>query len=801
MKIVQSSHDATLELPLKLHISFEKVLDLFKKYAQKEFESHPFHTAAIKMIAEIEKHPELIDGFSDFSLLEKYKEQIDLLLEPLFPEILLENEIKAASIPFSFTSFKFTNRFEKILNNAGDDYEFMIQNFEDDLMYIYACTMILGSVYGYQVDLKRPFFFDIPDKSSDTMKYYRSAFNGDFMDISPTANAPKITEEDYHILLDNFDNIDVWKEKFPPNSYNYKGFGIMNLFDVTYDVILSKISNDLLRGGDQLLPDLEKHLREFFNIKDLKVGYSIYDNNTKNSESTKVMKSLSLIVKDSQDNVNCSTDSYFCKHIITNVFEKNETVAISNTENYGNATHQNLFSKQLKENNIGSLLLLPIKPSEDHNLAILEIASPRPYELNSVNQSKLIDILPVFKSAVERSSEDYMNILEATIQENYTSIHPTVKWRFYEAAEKYQKELLHNVENIKLDEIVFNDVYPLFGQSDIKGSSMARNNAIQEDLTTQLSLAINVLNEACTYEKLPIYDELMFRVNEYLNHVKEGLDAGDEIGILDFLKRDIYPVFNHIKQINSDLYNFVDVYMNRLDTDLMVVYEKRKEYEDSVMLLNDKLASYIDKKQEEAQAMFPHYFERYKTDGVEYNIYIGKSLVKNKSYSDVYLHNLRLWQLRLMCEMENVAYDQIGKMQHELRVASLILVHSNPMAIKFRMDEKQFDVDGAYNIRYEIIKKRIDKAHIKGTTERLTIPGKIAIVYSQDKDAFEYIKYIKYLQSKNYLLSEIEKLDLEDLQGVTGLKALRVAVNYNNTSEERITMNDLMNVIKNESLN
>ncbi|MFT6755704.1 MAG: hypothetical protein ACJAV9_001191, partial [Urechidicola sp.] len=132
---------------------------------------------------------------------------------------------------------------------------------------------------------------------------------------------------------------------------------------------------------------------------------------------------------------------------------------------------------------------------------------------------------------------------------------------------------------------------------------------------------------------------------------------------------------------------------------------------------------------------------------------------------------------------------------------SLILVHSNPMAIRFRMDEKQFDVDGAYNIRYEIIKKRIDKAHVKGTTERITIPGKIAIVYSQDKDAVEYMKYIKYLQSKNYLLDAIENLELEDLQGITGLKALRVSVNYHNNPQEKITMDELMSVIKSENLN
>jgi hypothetical protein len=103
------------------------------------------------------------------------------------------------------------------------------------------------------------------------------------------------------------------------------------------------------------------------------------------------------------------------------------------------------------------------------------------------------------------------------------------------------------------------------------------------------------------------------------------------------------------------------------------------------------------------------------------------------------------------------------------------------------MDEKQFDVDGAYNIRYEIIKKRIDKAHIKGSDERLTTPGKIAIVYSQDKDAVEYKKYIKYLQSKNFL-GKVEKLELEDLQGVSGLKALRVEVIYKVDFNETTTL-------------
>lgn len=789
MKIRQVEKYNSLELPLQLFVSFEKVFNHYKEYA--EDENHPYYKSAKELVNYFSNYPDLIHGFSDFSLLEKYGEQTDLLLEGLFPEILSTNEIKAASIPFSFMTFKFTDRFESILQNAGEDYELFVRGLESDLMYLHACTMILAYVYKYPIDLKRPFFFDIPDKKAGIMKHYRVAFNGDFAEITPTENAPEITEEDIKVLLDNYDNIEVWKEKFPPNSYIFKGFGIMNLFDVTTDVVMSQISTDLLRSDDDLLEDLERNLREFYNTNDLTIGYSVFDNSSQSLECANVKKSQSLIL--TGENISCNNDNFFCDHIIDRVFHKNESVAISDVETYGKHTNKNGFYKQLKAKGIQSILLLPIKAMEGNDLAILEIASPRPFELNSVNQSKLKDLIPVFEAAVKRSSEEHLNVLEATIQEHYTSIHPTVKWRFYEAAENFQNALINAKEVPVIEDIVFDDVYPLFGQSDIKGSSIARNTAIEEDLTTQLTLAINVLQAAKKKVNLPIYDELSFRISEYLDHTKEGLKAGDEVSILQFLKKDIYPVFNHLKVSDTDIASLVDTYISRLDPDLKVVYEKRKAYENSVTILNNKLAKYLDKKQEEAQEMYPHYFERYKTDGVEYNMYIGQSLTKEKPFNDLYLYNLRLWQLQNMYEMEQVAHQARKEMDHDLQVASLILVHSNPLAIKFRMDEKQFDVDGAYNIRYEIIKKRIDKAHINGTNERLTVPGKIAIVYSQDKDAREYIKYIKYLQSKK-MIGKLEKLELEDLQGVSGLKALRVEVIYKDDFCEKssLTIDELM---------
>ncbi|MBI9064508.1 MAG: hypothetical protein JEZ14_21155 [Marinilabiliaceae bacterium] len=119
----------------------------------------------------------------------------------------------------------------------------------------------------------------------------------------------------------------------------------------------------------------------------------------------------------------------------------------------------------------------------------------------------------------------------------------------------------------------------------------------------------------------------------------------------------------------------------------------------------------------------------------------------------------------------------------KLDITQLILVHTNPLSIAFRQDEKKFDVAGADNIRYEITKKRIDKALINGTDERVTQVGKFAIIYSHADEIVEYRKYIDYLISKNYLTNSIEDLELEDLNGASGLRALRVEVNFSNTKE------------------
>ena len=161
----------------------------------------------------------------------------------------------------------------------------------------------------------------------------------------------------------------------------------------------------------------------------------------------------------------------------------------------------------------------------------------------------------------------------------------------------------------------------------------------------------------------------------------------------------------------------------------------------------------------------------------------------------MYLHNLRLWQLQTLCEMEMEHHQMKSSLPYQLDVTSLILVFSSPISIRFRMDEKRFDVDGTYNARYEVVKKRIDKANIKGTKDRITEKEKITIVYSHANEETEYLKYINFLQYKNILEPTIEQFEVEELQGVSGLKAIRVKINNENKGQilQKYSYQELLN--------
>ncbi len=767
-----------IQFPAVTKISFFKLIEVLEEQAKSK--DRNIARYARELLKECAKYPEIKDGFEDRSILKKRKPIIDRLARILFPQALLTNEIKGMVPPFDFTPFYLTTRFENILKNAGGDYKFTFKKFDEDLFYIYGASAILEIYYGYNMSKGSPSLIDIEDKKSKFTRSYQMAYNADLTEMIATDKAPKITKQDFRDLMDDFFNIELWKEKFPPDSYIMRGVGIANLMEVTQDRSLSTITSNLLTKTPESLEQIMNSLKNLFGIPDLEGGFVEFKNNRfvlMNSAEEKGMKSFIL-----GDDLEMNCGNNFCDFSYQQMIVDKEPLIITDTDRFHKMS-QSVLSQKLKDNKaIGSFIVAPLIHNEE-TLGFMEFVSPRKYELNGSMIPKLEQVIPIFAMAISRFKKEAENTREAIIQQECTTIHSSVKWRFLEEADKYLSAR-YNEEQPVFQDIVFSNVYPLYGQLDIKGSSEKRNEGIKGDLLKQIKGIRKVLVAASKHTGMPVYEELMFRLESIRDEIRAGMSSGSEQSMQTFVSDEIKPVFDQLRR-DDEMAKVVDKYRSMLDPQTGSVYELRKKFDTSVNVINKTLASLLDKKQEEAQQMFPHYFERYKTDGVEYNMYIGQSISGSKEFDPVFLNNLRLWQLLTNCELE-IRFEELRKeIDTPLEIASLILVYSSPLAVHFRMDEKRFDVEGAYNARYEIVKKRVDKAHIKGTSERITQPGKIAIIYSNDHDASEYRKYIEYLESKDYLKKgSLEQLDLEDLQGISGLKALRVAVNYSPAIDE-----------------
>ena len=779
-------------LPFNVSLSFNKLIDQYKNRIGNE-KNTLIRNYLEKLLEYINKYPSLYEGITNQEELITLKEPINFLLSDLFPGALTYNEIKVATPPLCNLLFNHTERFKEILIKAGNDYIPQIEGLNEKNMYIMACTFILNKYYNKNIDFKRPMYYHIPDDNG-IVRSYKIAINADFTEITPTKNAIEITDEDISLLLQNFDNIAIWKEKFPPYSWNLKGFSILNLTDVTLDNVNSDLKSNLLVHNPNTKNDFkefEANFGKLFNNIDLRVGFTLF-NKASNTFAKRPEKQTESFLIGSKNEEKC--DSYLCQYSYDQLINKHKIFSLTDVEDYAKKTAYNDLARTLLSNDIKSCIFVPIVYQEEL-LGILEIVSSNKNELNSVNANKLDDILPYIVTTAKRSKDLAENQIKAVIQSECTSIHPTVLWKFEEEAQLFLTRKAKNEEAV-FNDICFDHVYPLFGQIDIKGSSEARNKAIQTDLIFQLNIVKKIFELAREKEALPFYEQMIFRVNEFIEALENDFNTTSEETLLHFLSREINPTMPHIKNLSEKLHLEVKNYEQLISPETGIVSDHRLDYEQSVQTINEHMAAYLDKKQEEAQAVFPHFYERFKTDGVEHNMYIGKSLVKDKDFNKVYLNNLRLWQLTTMCDMENNFYSLQNKIPLKLDCASLILVFGNSLSIRYRVDEKKFDVDGSYNARYEIIKKRIDKAFIKGTQERITQKGKLVIVYSQKKDELEYMRYLTFLKTKNYVEDDIELLELEDLQGVVGLKALRVSITYNKPNGT-LTYNDLIKQIEN----
>lgn len=774
------------KFPFKCNFSLEKLIQYWESVANESQDSFE-HDFAAALVSKVKDIPELNGFIKDYSVLQKHESVVDALLTAVFPSAYLNTNLQAIISPAEFKAAYCTDRFKKLFCNDDGNFQTDMNFSNEDLNNGRIRAMysgVLNFFYGVEMQISFPLIRRIVDDETGLIRFFKINLDKRFLDVKLIGKLPQLTKDQLSALAENIMDLELWDETLHPENFEINGFVVVNAFDVTEQESISAIKEDLLRkevlATQEGFMEIEKKIRSMFRNPRLQLGLITIPDDKNRLLNAGHKVGNSFLVNESC--LSCCKD--YRGSIYEAALESDKPQIIYDLDNLKKCSR---VDEAISKQGIKSLLVAGIIAGGKH-IGMLELASPVPGDLNSMNAIKINEVLPLFSIALQRNIEDIENKVQAIIQEKCTSIHPSVEWRFREAAYNLlEKEKVE--EYAEMEEIVFGNVYPIYALSDIRNSSEIRNSAIQSDLKHNLLLAHNIVKNALKRRNLPVLELLNYRIEEKILSIDTGLHSGDDAGIISFLKREIEPLFPMINGFGKNVADSITNYRNSLDPNTGIYYSRRKDYDESVALLNEEISAVVDREETHAQAMLPHYFEKYKTDGIEFTIYIGNSLIENGGFDELYLKNIRLWQLILMCKLARIAEKLKEKMKIKLELAHLILAQNTPLSVKFHYDQKRFDVDGTYNVHYEILKKRIDKAMLKGKEERLTQPGKLAIVYSQPSEAAEYRQYIGFLQSKGFLEEKIEDFELKDLQGVYGLRSLRAAINLNeNKSPEDVAI-------------
>ncbi|MFK7969539.1 MAG: hypothetical protein AB8F95_04185 [Bacteroidia bacterium] len=706
------------------------------------------------------------------------KQAVENLLRRVFPSLFFEEKHIAISPPFSMENIFRSSQFEEYFDESKwvlkiEPAAFVHKPNSKEI--IAAGLLILERFYGVEVTVPYRHVMTMVHLESGLERFFEMYMDSRFVQIEALKPIPELSDAHIEKLLNNIEEPEVWLSTFTADAFKFSGFHIIRKQDITETEVVSRLKTRFLLDQTDLDPEAYRAvstslLRSYLGLVTLDVGFVDVD-----IDSGRYMpeRNMSVLHKDPFD---------WFEHLSTadaedpyvKVCRTGKPVIISNLEraSYGLNAHLAGFA----QSNAKSIILMPAMGEQPGKVdGIIEFLSPDPGALTMHTVLKIKELVYLFELGNQRFNREIQNRATSFIQKQFTAIHPSVAWKFTEVAFDHELRASQPDFDGHIAPIAFYELYPLYGQADIVGSSTIRIDAIQEDLLENMLAAKTLITQWLKKERHFLLELEAQKLNRYIESIKSSFVSSDESEIVDFLTNSIHPLIDELAGESSKYPQpALARYRKKLDPELGIVYNKRKRYEQSVNMLNRAIGDFVEQEDDRMQALLPHFFEKYKTDGVEYNLYLGQSLLQNGQFSAFDLKNFRIWQLEMMIKITSKTKSFGESLPMFLETAQLIFVYNNTLNIRFRVDEKQFDVDGAYNVRYEILKKRIDKATVKGSNERLTLSGKVAIVFLQEKDKQEYVEYLNFFVQKGWIDPEIEFLELNRLQGAEGLKALRV---------------------------
>ncbi|HKZ66502.1 MAG TPA: hypothetical protein VJ111_09120 [Chitinophagaceae bacterium] len=775
--ILNMAQQSLLEHVPETVLTFRPFIDHLKK-RRDESACHKSHFFSF-VIEQFEKNPELLQPI-DVNEVGKYADLLQLIYSMVSPVIEDENQHRwALCLPLKPIVFYSTNAYSNLVTDiaTGTLRKSIISKSPQEMkrnQLEFTYSLILEKLYNLSSFLSRDIVHSLQDEATGLTKYYKLNLDTRFIEIHATKPFPELKLEDFSLgSYDHDEALAYLEKKLPLTMFRFEGFSITSITDVTAEYSIENIKNIILNHSsfeeENYYASVTHSLKTLVGSNDIEFGLlPVLEVNNKlifNDGECINSKLMSIARENGMGEI-----AYM--NLANNYFKNPKQIFFR--EISPDDEERQPYLKMLKAKGIHAYALSPVY-FNNVLTGVLEIYSEKKGILDEALLSKLDPAMPLLAQLLKNNVDEFNNSIDHVVKEKFTAIQPSVQWKFNEAAWHYIRDEHQNGQR-EIEEIVFEKVYPLYGAVDVRNSTIERNAALRTDLKVQFTILLDTLNELKQESGFGLLDEKIFLSRKWLDKINTPSGFNQEVRLNDFLENNIYPFLVQFKEGNPVLGSVIDKYFDAIDPLDGIATESRRQLETSMNTVISSVNNYMEMMKGEIQQAYPSYFEKFRTDGVEYDIYIGQSIAPDKPFNDIYLKNLRLLQLTSMAAIAKYSNALLPQLSKPVETTQLIFIHSQPIDIKFRKDEKRFDVEGAYNIRYHIVKKRIDKVSIKNKKERLTQPGKIALVYFSQKEADEYISYIRYLQEQNILNNDLEELDLEELQGVSGLKALRVGV-------------------------
>ncbi len=725
-----------------------------------------------------------LQGKETFELdeMSQYTDLMELIYTCVFPVLADEKKkLWALSVPvspvFIYGTEALYNLLRDPISKASKACMMEHRHVRKKLNYQHVYSIILKALYNIEFPSGPSIIRSWVNEATGLSSFYKLIIDTRFVEVLPKGPLPDIDPQLFNSHLSANEIVEWLKVHVPLTSFRFEGITALTMVDVTVDYVVESIKNIILSpvtdcemGSHQ--EEVIHYLKILGGSNDINFGLlpflKVNDKPVFSSEICHHSVMAAAVEDESR-----TQETYLA--LVENYFADPKLVVYESVPT--KLQGEPAFLEALRHDDIHAYGLVPVY-NNNELAGVLEVSSHKEGLVDSDLLSRLEGVLPLLAQLLVQTIDRFDERINAIVKENFTSIQPAVEWKFNEAAWHYERKLQLGEPTPLMETIYFKDVYPLYGAIDIRNSTIERNSALRKDLQVQFSVLTATLESLKEAVSLPLLEELLYQSRKWERGIAGALTTADEMNLSFFLKDKAGVFFNHFKESRPDVAYLIRPYLEAIDEQDGIAFRHRRELEESIQLINKTISRHLDKGAEEIQKSYPSYFEKFRTDGVEYDIYIGQAIAPDHPFDLLYLRNLRLWQLHSMATIARLTHALLPQMPEHLQTTQLIFVHSAAIDISFRKDERRFDVEGGYNIRYQVVKKRIDKVHVLETNERLTQPGMIAIIYFNDREAEEYAGYIKYLQEQGMLHSEVEHLELEELQGVSGLRALRVAVKW-----------------------